>query len=73
MTARIVVTPHSKVFYGAQATDDCFTEWNAIKVYQDGVPIHLGGPFKTREEAEDLADTHRTLDALNEDYTWRTR
>lgn len=42
-------------FYGAQATDDSESAWQAIKVGQDGNPVILDGPFATIEEAEECA------------------
>lgn len=36
--------------------------WTAIKVYRDGNPIVLGGPFATEEEADAFACAERDAD-----------
>lgn len=48
-------------FYGAQPDGDR-SEWFAIKVYRDGNPIPLGGPFNTEEEAEACAEAEHEQD-----------
>lgn len=53
------IIPLRYAFYGAQATDDCGELWNAIKVYRDGNPIFLAGPFASQEEAEEAAEAAR--------------
>lgn len=49
-------------FYGTQWTDDDGAAFLAIKVYRDGNPIILDGPFATEGEAEDCATLHHQTD-----------
>jgi predicted transcriptional regulator len=63
----------SKVFYGAQATDDCNTSWNAIKVYQDGNPVHLSGPYDSQDLAETMAEFHEAKDDFERKMEAMTR
>jgi hypothetical protein len=51
-------------FYGTRF-DPGDNTWTAIKVYRDGNPIELGGPFETEEEAEQCADEVHAEDLLH--------
>lgn len=62
MTTRPVMRGY---LYGAQQLTDCPSDgWQAIKVFGDGVPIVIDGPFKTEEEAEDCADLAHQTDVM---------
>ncbi len=45
-------------FFGSRF-DPSEGTWDTIKVYRDGNPIKIGGPFGTEEEAEDCASAVR--------------
>lgn len=47
------ICPILDCYFGAMEGDE---GWTAIKVYRDGNPIILGGPYGTVEEAEQCAD-----------------
>lgn len=49
-------------YYGTQWTDDDGAAFLAIKVYRDGNPIILDGPFASEEEAEACAALHHQTD-----------
>lgn len=49
-------------YYGAQPTDDSYSEFQAIKVARDGNVIVLHSPVPTEDEAEEIAGRYHTAD-----------
>jgi hypothetical protein len=49
-------------YYGAQPTDDGYSEWQAIKVERDGNVQILSSPVPTEDEAEEIAGREHAAD-----------